>query len=183
VPFPDKALVADLACVAGPMRVASVHIPPGSRDRETKVASLLQVAAWLKANPRRTLMGIDANTPRVDHPDLGQSVWWGKGEEGLLGQGATHGARDTYRDFLGANPQMLDIIVRSRPSGPLATSHRRGHGKGQRDCRYDFVLATPDIRVHSVAYHYEAAIAAGSDHALVVAELEMDSATDGDSAR
>jgi len=53
--------------------------------------------------------------------------------------------------------------------GPLATSYKR-HGK---KCRYDFIYATPDIGIKNVRYLYDESRAAGSDHAMVVADLEI----------
>jgi hypothetical protein len=41
--------------------------------------------------------------------------------------------------------------------------------------RYDHIYANwPDFRVRDIRYLYEEACAAGSDHALVVADLEAD---------
>ena len=59
-----------------------------------------------------------------------------------------------------------------RPDGPLAVSYIRGNKRKYTPSRYDFIYATKDIGVINVKYLYDEAIEAGSDHALVLAELE-----------
>ena len=61
----------------------------------------------------------------------------------------------------------------ARPDGPLAISHYTGRGEHRQPRRYDFIYATPDFVVDDVRYLHEEATAAGSDHALVVADLQL----------
>jgi hypothetical protein len=53
----------------------------------------------------------------------------------------------------------------------LAVSHRTGTTRNAR--RYDAIWATDDFVVVDVRYHYEDAVQAGSDHALVLADLDV----------
>jgi hypothetical protein len=34
-------------------------------------------ASWLAAQPNRTVVGLDANAPKVDHPDIDKNTYWG----------------------------------------------------------------------------------------------------------
>lgn len=54
----------------------------------------------------------------------------------------------------------------------LAISHILGNKREYTPCRYDFIYATKDIELINIKYLYDEAIEAGSDHALVLAELE-----------
>jgi len=40
-------------------------------------------------------------------------------------------------------------------------------------CRYDSIRVSPRISVKDVRYLYEEAVQAGSDHALVIADIEL----------
>ncbi len=73
-----------------------------------------------------------------------------------------------------SNPDLFEAIKQNWPKGPLAVSHTTGKGANPNERRYDFIFVTPDIRVECVEYLFEEACAAGSDHALVYAKLEID---------
>ena len=120
------------------------------------------------------ILGIDANAPDVDHPNFAENVWYWDDEPKLLGEERIHDLRDTFRDYLLSNQDMLETIVQDRPKGPLAVSHITGKGSNPKERRYDFIFVTPDIKVKKVEYVFEEACAAGSDHALVYAQLEVD---------
>jgi endonuclease/exonuclease/phosphatase family metal-dependent hydrolase len=75
------------------------------------------------------------------------------------------------RSYLQDRPDEFARIAASRPSGPLAISHIRGNKRKRTECRYDFIYHSPGIRVEGISYLYEEALAAGSDHAVVTAEL------------
>jgi hypothetical protein len=62
----------------------------------------------------------------------------------------------------------------SRVPNFLQTAERganTGHGRNPR--RYDAIWANPHFRVGNVEYLYEQGVAAGTDHALVVADLSL----------
>lgn len=78
------------------------------------------------------------------------------------------------RTWLEGRPEEMARIREERPEGPLAISHRSGktrqHPGNPR--RYDHIYATrTDFRVDHVEYLYDQACAAGSDHAVVIADL------------
>jgi hypothetical protein len=114
---------------------------------------------------------MDANGPRVDHPDLARSVWWTPEEEAVLGAGAL--TFDALRLWYADHPADFKRRARYYPRGPLADSFHRGRkGKYVRS-RYDSIRVSPGIRVLDVRTLYDDAIRAGSDHALVLADVEL----------
>lgn len=176
VPSPERALHAVATSGKQRITVASMALPPASSRAwgpAKKVAQARAIAAWLGKASGPTMLGIDANTPKVDHPQLAQTEWWNDGEEVLLGAEKIHTLRDVYREVVERDPARAASIEAARPLGPLAVSYRRGRGDRAVDCRYDSILASPDIAVRAAGYEYEAAVAAGSDHALVWADLEF----------
>ena len=75
--------------------------------------------------------------------------------------------------YLSANDDILKGIIAERPHGPLAVSFiRKGNGKSA-PCRYDFVLASPHFHIKKVTYPYAESFNAGSDHSMVIAEMEL----------
>ena len=104
--------------------------------------------------------------------------WLGPGsfDRRLLGPDPRHRLRDTLRTYLDAHPDEYGRRRDERPHGPLAVSYRtRGKNGVPGLQRYDHIYASwPDFRVKDVRYLYEEARAAGSDHALIVADLEAD---------
>ena len=178
VPSPERALHAVASSGSVAIAVASMALPPASSRAwgpAKKVAQAKAIAQWLADATGPTLVGIDANTPKVDHPRLAESVWWNDGEECLLGVEKIHSLRDVYRELVERDPALAASIEADRPLGPLAVSYRRGRGERAVDCRYDSILASPDVAVLAAGYEYDAAVAAGSDHALVWADLEISS--------
>lgn len=176
---PEQSLIADLQCLAGGITACSFHTPPGASHKIGKSKYLRGVATWLARRDLATVFGVDANAPKTDHPDIAQNDWWRPGEPELLGspQGKPprrlHNLEDTFRTYLAANPDELAKIQHERPNGPLAVSYDRGHKGKKVPCRYDFIYATPDISVKGVSYLYDESWDAGSDHGMVIADLEL----------
>lgn len=165
LPFPRETLVARFESPRCFITACSFHTPPGATHRELKPKSLRMLAEWLSFDKKQFILGIDANAPKIDHPDITKNEWWWQDEALLLGANPIHNLKDTLRICLDSHPHTSQ---RSQKV-PLAVSYIRGNT----DCRYDFIFVTPDILVHSVEYLYKESIQAGSDHAIVVAELEV----------
>jgi hypothetical protein len=147
---------------------ASTNTGQGRNERPSYFGAL---AAWLSAVPAPVVLGMDANGPRVDHPDIRQSLWWTEKEALVLGTGAR--TCDVLRLWYADHPAELKRRVRYYPNGPLADSYHRGRRGKYLRCRYDSIRVSPGISVTDVRYLYEEAVRAGSDHALVVAEIEL----------
>lgn len=174
LPVSERALVVEVASPDGPLTVCSFHVPPGaSWGGAVKSQTLTLLADWLASQPGHIIVGMDANAPKVDHPDMAKMRYWWPAEAHLFGPQRRHHLHDALRVWLAAHPDEFERIRQLRPSGPLAFSYDRGHKGISIWSRYDHVLVTPDVSVEHVDYLYPEAIAAGSDHALVLADLTL----------
>jgi endonuclease/exonuclease/phosphatase family metal-dependent hydrolase len=168
LPSPKRTLVARVTGGQRDVMVASLALPPGVEwGGERKVEQAQAIAGWLRRRELPTVIGIDANTPKWDRLELSDTEWWYPGEAVLLGVERDHDLRDVYREHVRADSERWAQLVRERPDGPVEVSHRR---RGT-DCRYDFILASPELSVATAGYAFHEA----SDHAMVVAELDLKS--------
>jgi hypothetical protein len=147
---------------------APTNTGPGRKERPCYFNTL---AAWLSTVSAPVVLGMDANGPSIDHPDIEQSRWWTKEEALLLGAGAQ--TKDVLRLWYADHPAELKRRVQYYPNGPLADSYHRGRRGKYLRCRYDSIRVSPRISVTDVRYLYEEAVQAGSDHALVVADIDL----------
>jgi len=145
---------------------APTNTGPGRKERSGYFSAL---ASRLSAVPAPIVLGMDANGPRLDHPDIEQNRWWTPEEALALGAGAC--TSDALRLWYADHPAELSRRVRYYPNGPLADSYHRGRRGKYLRCRYDSIRISPGINVTDVRYLYEEAVRAGSDHALVVADI------------
>ena len=170
VPSPERALAATVDADGHRFTAASLALPPGVNWGPAKARQALLIARWLSERTGPVIFGIDANTPKAEHPDLAQNTWWRADEARLLGADRSHDARGVYRDHLTATGTMPD----SDTDGPLAVSFERHGGRGRHvPCRYDAIYATPEWQVDDAGYHHDAGRAAGSDHGYVTARLRI----------
>lgn len=169
---PSRALAVTAAHDAVAVTLFSCYAPtnsgPGRKERSRCFNAL---AAWLSAVPPPLVLGMDANGPRLDHPDIEESKWWTEGEALVLGAGAQ--TEDVLRLWYADHPAELKRRARYYPSGPLADSYHRGRRGKYLRCRYDSIRVSPGISVMDVRYLYDEAVRAGSDHALVVADINL----------
>jgi endonuclease/exonuclease/phosphatase family metal-dependent hydrolase len=196
VPYLEQTLTAEVSSAPGALTVCSFHIPPGVNHPREKILHLYCIAYWLRRFSSRTVFGIDANEPKTDRRRIEKNAYAKSGARELLsGASATktervsvakklswHRLEDTFRRYLHQNPERAAEIRKKeieegfREAGSdttLAVSYNRARGDKKGACRIDFVYATPDIQVKDVRYLYKESRAAGSDHAMVVAELEV----------
>lgn len=168
-----RTLVARVALPGGvTVTACSFRARPGPSTAAVPVNAAFNtgVARWLAGCGGPIVFGIDAGAPAVDHPDLRRSEFRnGRAADELLGPDAAHGLNDVLRRHFDRHPEQLDRIRAERPAGPLAVSHRHAG----RPVRYDHVWASPELDVREVRYLYDEAVATGSDHALVLVELEV----------
>ena len=179
----ERAVWASFDSAAGEISVMSYHAPPGVSWGPVKVAHTHALHDWIGDQTGPVIVGADANTPEVDHPDPELTrTHWHTGARRLKGQlgddvtfggSPTHGLRDAYRVWLDARPDEMDRIRRERPQGPLALTHRTGRRKDSpgHARRFDAVWVSRDVEVVGVKHHYDEALKAGTDHALVIADL------------
>ncbi len=164
------------------IRLVAYHALHGGHGT-IKPATSQALGYWLSKQTGRVLVGMDANSPWVDHPDESRmEACWEQHpvlhattmgmERALLGPRGDrkHDLADVWRTFLGTHEEQAEAIRAASPDGPLATTHYTGRGLNREPRRYDHLWATDDFRVLDVK-HMEEGFAAGSDHALVVARL------------
>lgn len=185
VPFPDRTASAVVTVGAAELTVASYHAPPGASWGILKVRQALTFAEWLTAVSGPAILGADANTPKIDAIDFEQTqTHWHtgdrrlnglRGDDALWGPGKVHQLRDALRAWLDNHPDHLAEIRRQRPLGPLEVSHRTGARRGHpgNPRRFDSIWISDHWLVKDVRYLYDEGVAAGSDHALVVADLTL----------
>lgn len=178
LPFPEKALAAAVSFHDCELTCCSFHVPPGASHGRLKVDTMRELAAYLARKPSRTIVGIDGNTPKRERWNIEENEWWRDGESLLLGPQPRHGLQDAFRLVLAREPAYRRFLQRCSPEGPLDVSFVRGHGSRSARCRYDFIYVTPDIEPLFVQYRYSDALLAGSDHAIVIADLRTDEGAD-----
>jgi hypothetical protein len=177
VPFPEQTLICYLQSPTVQLTACSFHVPNGSnhgiRHGDKKRIFGRGIADWLIGQNSRTIFGIDANSPKVDHIDIGKCQLFRSDDHDLLGYKVDpcHNLKDALRTHLCSHTELTYSSININPDGPLAVSYEKGNNKVQVARRYDHIYITPDIKVIDVEYAtlvYEA-----SDHALAVAELDL----------
>lgn len=181
--LPERMVFAHLTTDAGPLSVASYHAPPGVSWGITKVHHAHALLKWIDETDGSVIVGADANTPAIDHPDpeLVRTHWPTgarklagiQGDDITFGGRPQHRLRDALRLWLDHHPDESERLAWANPSGPLALSHRTGRRRDSDGAprRYDALWLSPDLVPSSVTYEYEASVEAGSDHALVMADV------------
>lgn len=164
-----KTLYVDADLDGVNLRVCSFHARPGSGLGPLKQLFHRVCAQWLASCGGPLVVGVDANSPRIDHPDPRQWQPFLAGEGTLIGPQPAHQCVDALRAWLDADPTRWDDVRRDRPDGPLAVSYHTPRTHEPR--RYDHLLITPDITVDTITHRPPAAD--GSDHGPVLAHLTV----------
>jgi hypothetical protein len=175
-----RSVLAELGIGAETVVVGSFHATPGAGSvggmsvGEWKPFFHGAVALELARAKAPFVFGIDANEPRWESPDS-VDFHWEDGRSGsqkiqaLLGLEPIHRGRDLCREWLrrtGAEPACAEAMVATY--APRATFQRR----------FDSIWATPDFALLEFATYFEESVEAGSDHALLVADLRLVNAGD-----
>ncbi len=185
IPLSNRILFIETQTEGTPFIAVSYHAPPGVNYGIVKPRQAVAVASWLSAQDGPLLFGADANTPVIDALDFAatQTHWHTgiprlhgePGDDLLFGPGKKHGLDDTLRRWLALHPDEMDRLRTSDPSEPLVVTHRTGKrknspGKGR---RFDSIWVSREWVVRHIEHRYEEGIAAGSDHAPVVVDLDL----------
>lgn len=183
--FPERILVIETQTAGTPFIAASYHAPPGVTHGIIKPQQAVAFANWLSTQTGPFLFGADANTPKIDALDFANtSTHWptgrrelqGKpGDDILFGPDTKHDLKDAFRCWLDLHPDEMRRLRVSNPSGPLAITHRTGKRKNSPGTarRFDSVWVSRHWVVQHVEHLYEKGVDAGSDHALVVVDLDL----------
>jgi len=184
VPLPEKVMAASVDLDGVTTTVVTYHAPTGVQHKLKKPDQAVRLAQWLASVEGPVVLGGDFNTPKLDPPDQRDiRTHWHSGDKKLkglpgddllVGPEPIHGLRDVLRLYPADHPDELDMIRADRPDGPLTTSYCTDSA-GKRKYRYDAIWVSSHFTVESVEYVYDEAIEAGTDHALVLAELVVGS--------
>jgi hypothetical protein len=180
---PERIQLIETQVDGTPFIAVSYHAPPGVSYGIVKPRQAVAFASWLSGQHGPLLFGADANTPLIDAPDFANTrTHWFTGDRRLLGEpgddrlfgpGKVHDLDDALRLWLALHPDEMDRIRASNPSGPLAITYRTGRRKNSPGTgrRFDSVWVSHHWVVRHVEHLYKRGIAAGSDHALVLVDL------------
>jgi endonuclease/exonuclease/phosphatase family metal-dependent hydrolase len=183
-PLPERILLAEITVDGTLLTAVSYHAPPGVSWGLIKPRQAIVLAAWLAAQQGPLLLGADANTPLIDAADFaatrthwhtGDRHLYGEpGDDLLFGPGKIHPLQDALRRWLADHPAESAELA-DRPLGPLAVTHRTGRRKNSAGTgrRFDSIWITGHWAVQRIDHLYDEGIAAGSDHAVVVADLVL----------
>jgi hypothetical protein len=183
--LPERILFIETQTDGTPFIAVSYHAPPGVNWGIVKPQQAVTFASWLSTQNDPLLFGADANTPLIDAFDFANTrTHWQtgyqrlNGEPGddlLFGPGKVHDLDDALRRWLALHPDETDRLRAGNPFGPLAITHRTGRRKNSLGTgrRFDSVWVSRHWAVQHVEHLYEEGIAAGSDHAPVMVDLDL----------
>ena len=171
-PFPDRTLYADLRVDGRDLRVMGLHSVTGCDYRMAKSLQFLSFAEAVD-ELRPDIIGVDANEPRIDGHSADEMTFF-------IQKKGDVGAPTFFRTMEACG--LRDSLMRGTyASAPLegrciTCSHVINRGKAR--VRYDFVyLNEAAFEDYHCAYDYEGAVAAGSDHASVIVDAELNRST------
>jgi endonuclease/exonuclease/phosphatase family metal-dependent hydrolase len=183
--LPERILLIETQTERRSFIAVSYHAPPGVKWGIIKPRQAVAFASWLVAQNGPLLLGADANTPLIDALDfVNTRTHWHtgdrrlhgeRGDDALFGPGRVHNLDDSLRRWLTTHPDEMDRLRASKPSGPLAITHRTGRRKNSLGTgrRFDSVWVSRHWVARHIEHLYEQGIAAGSDHAPVVVDLDL----------
>lgn len=181
----ERILIIETRMERTRFTAASYHAPPGVNWGIVKPRQAVAFASWLSRQNGPLLFGADANTPLIDALDFANTrTHWHtgyrrlRGESGddlLFGPGKTHELDDALRRWIDGRPDEMDRLRADKPSGPLAMTHRTGRRKDSPGTgrRFDSIWVSRHWVVRHVEHLYEEGVAAGSDHAPVIVDLDF----------
>jgi hypothetical protein len=174
-----RSLLVEISSGPGRFVAGSFHATPGTGRFGPKPGRRVgrykpffhgAVAAALSRLDVPFVFAIDANEPRAETPE---SVTFHRnggslGEAqvaALLGMSPVHRARDLLREHVKS--------THASPISPevLAVTYRTHNGGDAGRRRFDSIWATPEFRLADFSTLYEQAVTAGTDHALLIADL------------
>jgi len=178
LPKAERVLVAKTTLGDTHTTIASWHAPnAASEGVVTKMQGYQGIVDWLGGSSGPIVLGFDGNhwnrtlDLELKHVPDSADPWLL--ENRFFAANSLHRMRDAVLDHLSAHPQEYEQIKELRPQGPLAVSYIRGSKKYPVEDRFDYVFVSGEMEVRSCSYDYKGATAAGSDHALVTADLHL----------
>lgn len=178
-PTPGRGATALARGKDGTVSVISWHAPNAAGEGvEVKMAGYRTMLEAIDRLGGPLVAGLDSNhwSPGIDldlppPPEPGDPF---EVENRFFSREPQHRLRDALIVYLRSHPAVFNDVRRSRPEGPVAISHVRGHGATRIPDRFDYLMVSDECDVLEVTYDYRGAVNAGSDHALVCAQLEIE---------
>jgi endonuclease/exonuclease/phosphatase family metal-dependent hydrolase len=183
VHVPERILLAEITLAGRELTAVSYHAPDGESWGIEKARQAVTFARWLASHPGPVIMGSDGNTPLIDAADFTRTrTHWHTGnrrlhgepgDDLLFGPDNIHALDDAYRRWLGDHLAEASALAKSAPLGPLAATYQTGKGAKSpgNGMRFDSIWGTRHWAVQNIDHLYDDARAAGSDHAIVIADL------------
>ena len=174
--YSGRSVLAEIAVNGERLVIGSFHGTPGSG-----AVGGVEVGEWKPFFPGAVAMelagieapfifGIDANEPLAETLE-GVTFHWADDRSGvkktqaLLGLEPIHRGRDLFREWLatsGGKPASPEVLFATYAPSP----------EFQR--RFDSIWATPEFELASFETHLDKVVAAGGDHAMLVADVRLD---------
>ncbi|MFN8027351.1 MAG: hypothetical protein U0W40_13635 [Acidimicrobiia bacterium] len=179
LPRPGRGMGATVEGWDVPISVCSWHAPNAAASGPAiKMQGYLAFLGWIARQRAATVVGFDSNhwetSTELDltWPSDPAHGWYL--EQRFFGATPPHGLRDAYRDYLRSNDAEYRRLRETLPpNGPLAITYTRGSKQRPTPDRFDYVFISEDFKCAGVDHRYDASLDAGSDHALVIAELAL----------
>ena len=162
-PFPDRTVYLTIRKDGSIIKLLALHSLTGCGYYRSKSVQYDSFAEFIDAY-RPDIIGIDANEPQVDHYDMRRMQFFdnGPGAKHFFSEMVDIGLTDAYVRYNG--------IEGYKEGQPLAQSHNIRR-KGA--VRYDFLFVRDTCSIDLLTYNYDEAVAAGSDHAIIVSDLTV----------
>lgn len=181
-PFPERAIRAKIKSTHFDFEVVCFHSLTGVHFKKAKSAHFAALADYLNSKrDQAMILCCDLNEPKTDHLDLDRVEFFDqKGDQGkyagyILKSGIAHDLQDVYRVFLKNTSSHLFTDLEENTDRELLISDSFAASfifRGGLKKRYDYIMASDHWNIKDVRYVYDKAIEYGSDHAMVVADLE-----------
>jgi exonuclease III len=179
IPKVERAISVTVMGARDPFTLVSWHSANAASEGEpTKMRGYLGFTEWLKQIEKPCISCFDGNhwnkrteLELPDPPNEGDKFF---AEDHFFSNNPPHELEDVFIRFLRDSPEDYKRILEKYPDGPLGISYvRKGSGRVPIKDRFDYIFATRHFRVVNCCYEYEAAREAGSDHGLVITDLEL----------
>jgi hypothetical protein len=184
LPRPGRGIGATLSGWTVPVSVCSWHVPNAAQSGPAvKIQGYLGFLGWITTQRGATMVGFDSNHWDSNHWEESTELelaWPAEPADGwyleqrFFGANPPHGLRDAYRDYLAAHDDEYQRLRAELPKdGPLAVTYTRGTKERPTPDRFDYVFMSDELHCVGIEHRYDDAVAAGSDHALVIATLTL----------
>ena len=179
ITWPERIITVSIQTFPEAFLLTTTHTPPGSTNGWTKVEMLEALAQVIAEDPTaRQIVCGDLNTPQVELPS-GEVLTWA---QRLTPNGPR--IRERFRGGSGARWDAAErtLLTGTRLRDAFRTKHgyrveefswwmqRHGRKTGR---RYDHILCSPEIRVHTCEYLHAMRTVALSDHSPLEATFSF----------